>query len=164
MQQLSTPESWRLNGCDALAFALQAQCLNAIDESAAKNESPGISSSNAFLVQRLRISSTALIHLTFGQCRLLSNAVKCPKSSPHIAKERINRIMSNPTYACFIRAKQEHDTGYAQAFCGSGRQQGVIPTVGQNNRHEMQGIKSIFQTARRFQAHTKRPSISVLKL
>ena len=56
--------------------------------------------------------------------------------------------MSNPTYTCFIRAKQEHDTGYAQAFCGSGRQQGGIPTVGQNSRHEMQGIKSVFKAAR----------------
>ena len=91
--------------------------------SADKNKSPGISSSNALLVQRLRIASTALIHLTLSQCRLLSNAVKHPKSSLHIAKERINQIMSNPTYTCFIRAKQEHDTGYAQAFCGSGRQQ-----------------------------------------
>ena len=131
--------------------------------SAAKNKSPGISSSNAFLVQRLRISSTALIHLTFGQCRLLSNAVKRPKSSLHIAKERINQIMSNPTYTCFIRAKQEHDTGYAQAFCGLMRQQGKIPTMGQNSRHEMQGIKSVFQTTRRFRAHTTRPSINVLK-
>nr|DAP34777.1 MAG TPA: hypothetical protein [Caudoviricetes sp.] len=33
----------------------------------------------------------------------------------------------------------------------------------QNNRNEMQGIKSVFQMARRFPAHTKRPSISVLK-
>jgi len=40
--------------------------------SAAKNKSPGISLSNALLAQRLRISSTALIRLTFGQCRLLS--------------------------------------------------------------------------------------------
>ena len=59
---------------------------------AAKNKSPGIPSSNAFLAQRLRISSTALIRLTFGQCRLLFNAVKRPKSSLHIAKENINQI------------------------------------------------------------------------
>ena len=130
---------------------------------AAKNKAPGISSSNALLVQRLRISSTALIHLTLNQCRLLFNAVKRPKSSLHIAKERINQIMSNPTYACFIRAKQEHDTGCAQAFCGLVRQQGGIPTVGQNNRHEMQGIKSVFQTARRLRAHATCPSINVLK-
>ena len=97
-------------------------------------------------------------------CRLLFNAVKRhPKSSLHIAKERINQIMSNPTYTCFIRAKQEHDTGYAQAFCGSGRQQGGISTLGQNNRHEMQGIKSVFQTARRFRAHTTCPYMNVLK-
>ena len=61
--------------------------------SAAKNKSPGISSSNAFLDQRLRASSTALVRLTFGQCRLLFNAMKRPKSSLHIAKEHINRIL-----------------------------------------------------------------------
>ena len=48
---------------------------------AAKNKSPGISSSNALLVQRLRASSTALIRLTFGQCRPLFNAVKRPKKA-----------------------------------------------------------------------------------
>ena len=132
--------------------------------SADKNKSPGISSSDALLVQRLRISSTALIHLTFGQCRLLSNAVKRPKSSPHIAKERINQIMSNPTYTCFIRAKQEHDTGCAQAFCGLVRQQRGIPTLGQNNRHETKGIKSVSQTAQRFRAHTTCPYINVLTI
>ena len=132
-------------------------------ESAAKNKSPGISSFNAFLIQRLRASSTVLIRLTLNQCRLLSNAVKHPKSSLHIAKERINQIMSNPTYTCFIRAKQEHDTGYAQAFCGLVQQQGGISTLGQNSRHEMQGIKSVFQTAQRFRAHTTCPSINVLK-
>ncbi|MFC2715417.1 hypothetical protein [Kingella denitrificans] len=50
--------------------------------SATKNKAPGISSSNAFLVQRLRIASTALVRLTFGQCRLLSNAVKRPQKQP----------------------------------------------------------------------------------
>ena len=54
-----------------------------------KNKSPGIASSNALLVQRLRASSTALIRLTLGQCRLLFNAMKRPKSSLHIAKEHI---------------------------------------------------------------------------
>ena len=44
-------------------------------------------------------------------------------------------------------AKQEHDADCAQAFCGLVQQQGEIPTVGQNSRHEMQGIKSVFQTA-----------------
>jgi len=44
--------------------------------SADKNKSPGISSSNAFLVQRLRIASTALICLTFGQCRLPENVIE----------------------------------------------------------------------------------------
>ena len=39
--------------------------------SAAKNKSPGISSSNAFLAQRLSASSTALIRLTLSKCRLL---------------------------------------------------------------------------------------------
>ena len=41
-------------------------------------------------------------------------------------------------------AEQEHDTGCAQAFCGLVRQQGEIPTVGQNSRHEMQGDKIRF--------------------
>ena len=44
--------------------------------SADQNKSPGISSSNAFLVQRLRIASTALICLTFGQCRLPENVIE----------------------------------------------------------------------------------------
>ena len=44
--------------------------------SADKNKSPGISSSNAFLVQRLRASSTALVRLTFGQCRLPENVIE----------------------------------------------------------------------------------------
>ena len=44
--------------------------------SAAKNKSPDISSSNAFLVQRLRASSTALVRLTFGQCRLPENVIE----------------------------------------------------------------------------------------
>ena len=62
--------------------------------SADKNKSPGIASSSALLVQRLRIASTALIRLTLNQCRLLFNAVKRhPKSSLHIAKERINQIL-----------------------------------------------------------------------
>ena len=56
---------------------------------AAKNKSPDISSSKAFLVQRLRIASTALVRLTLSKCRLLFNAVKRPKSSLHIAKEHI---------------------------------------------------------------------------
>ena len=51
--------------------------------SADKNKSPGIASSSALLVQRLRIASTALIRLTLNQCRLLFNAVKHPKSSLH---------------------------------------------------------------------------------
>ena len=139
------------------------QRLNAISESTDKNKAPGIASSNALLVQRLRIFSTALVRLTPSQCRLLFNAVKRPKSSLHIAKERINQMMSNPTYACFIRAKQEHDTGYAQAFCGLVQQQGGIPTVGQNSRHEIKGIKSVFQTAQRFRAYTTRPYMNVLK-
>ena len=42
----------------------------------AKNKSPGISSSNAFLAQRLRASSTALVRLTFGQCRLPENVIE----------------------------------------------------------------------------------------
>ena len=61
--------------------------------SATKNKAPGISSSNALLVQRLRNSSTALVRLTLNQCRLLFNAVKRPKSSLHIVKKRINRIL-----------------------------------------------------------------------
>ena len=44
--------------------------------SATKNKSPDISSSNAFLVQRLRASSTALVRLTFGQCRLPENGIE----------------------------------------------------------------------------------------
>ena len=44
--------------------------------SATKNRSPDISSSNAFLVQRLRASSTALVRLTFGQCRLPENVIE----------------------------------------------------------------------------------------
>ncbi|UNV87474.1 hypothetical protein MON37_00510 [Morococcus cerebrosus] len=44
--------------------------------SATKNKSPDISSSNAFLVQRLRASSTALVRLTFGQCRLPENVIE----------------------------------------------------------------------------------------
>ena len=39
-------------------------------------QSPDISSSNAFLVQRLRASSTALVRLTFGQCRLPENVIE----------------------------------------------------------------------------------------
>ena len=50
-------------------------------DSADKNKSPGISSSNAFLAQRLRASSTALIRLALGKCRLLFNAVKRPKKA-----------------------------------------------------------------------------------
>ena len=48
-------------------------------------------------------------------------------------------------------------------FCALVRQQEEVPTVGQNNRHEMQGIKSVFQTTRRFRAHTTRPYMNVLK-
>ena len=44
--------------------------------SATKNKSPDISSSNAFLVQRLRASSIALVRLTFGQCRLPENVIE----------------------------------------------------------------------------------------
>ena len=44
--------------------------------SADKNKSPDISSSNAFLVQRLRASSTALIRLTLSQCRLPENVIE----------------------------------------------------------------------------------------
>ena len=44
--------------------------------SATKNKSPDISSSNAFLVQRLRASSTALVRLTFGQSRLPENVIE----------------------------------------------------------------------------------------
>ena len=44
--------------------------------SATKNKSPDISSSNAFLIQRLRASSTALVRLTFGQCRLPENVIE----------------------------------------------------------------------------------------
>ena len=44
--------------------------------SATKNKSPDISSSNAFLAQRLRASSTALVRLTFGQCRLPENVIE----------------------------------------------------------------------------------------
>ena len=44
--------------------------------SATKNKSPDISSSNAFLVQRLRASSNALVRLTFGQCRLPENVIE----------------------------------------------------------------------------------------
>ena len=44
--------------------------------SATKNKSPDISSSNAFLVQRLRASSTALVRLTFGQCRPPENVIE----------------------------------------------------------------------------------------
>ena len=44
--------------------------------SATKNKSPDISSSNAFLVQQLRASSTALVRLTFGQCRLPENVIE----------------------------------------------------------------------------------------
>mgnify|MGYP000847944749 FL=1 len=44
--------------------------------SATKNKSPDISSSNAFLVQWLRASSTALVRLTFGQCRLPENVIE----------------------------------------------------------------------------------------
>ena len=44
--------------------------------SATKNKSPDISSSNAFLAQRLRIASTALIRLTLSQCRLPENVIE----------------------------------------------------------------------------------------
>ena len=56
--------------------------------SADKNKSPGISSSNAFLAQRLRASSTALIRLTLSQCRLLFNAVKRPQKQPAHRKRK----------------------------------------------------------------------------
>ena len=102
-------------------------------------KSPGISSSNAFLVQRLRISSTALIRLALNQCRLLFNAVKRPKKAACTSQKNAS------TEFC---TKQKYDTDCAQAFCGLVQQQGGIPTVGQNNRHETQEIKSVFQTAR----------------
>ena len=41
-----------------------------------KTNHPGIASSNAFLAQRLRIASTALIHLTLSQCRLPENVIE----------------------------------------------------------------------------------------
>ena len=41
-----------------------------------KTNHPGIASSNAFLAQRLRASSTALVRLTFGQCRLPENVIE----------------------------------------------------------------------------------------
>ena len=44
--------------------------------SATKNKSPDISSSNAFLAQRLRASSTALVRLTLNQCRLPENVIE----------------------------------------------------------------------------------------
>ena len=44
--------------------------------SATKNKSPDISSSNAFLVQWLRAPSTALVRVTFGQCRLPENVIE----------------------------------------------------------------------------------------
>ena len=108
--------------------------------SVAKNKSPGISSSNALLAQRLRASSTALIRLTLNQCRLLlSNAMKRPKKAACTSQKNAS------TEFC---TKQKYDTDCAQAFCGLVQQQGGIPTVGQNNRHETQEIKSVFQTAR----------------
>ena len=41
-----------------------------------KTNHPGIASSNAFLAQRLRIASTALIRLTLSQCRLPENVIE----------------------------------------------------------------------------------------
>ena len=75
--------------------------------SADKNKSPGISSSNAFLVQRLRASSTALIRLTLSQCRLLFNAVKRHQKAACTLQKNAS------TEFC---AKQEYDVGYAQSF------------------------------------------------
>ena len=87
-------------------------------------------------------------------CRLLFNAVKRPKKAACTSQKNAS------TEFC---AKQEHDADCAQAFCGLVQQQGEIPTVGQNSRHEMQGIKSVFQTARRFRAHTTHPYMNVFK-
>ena len=121
--------------------------------SADKNKSPGISSSNALLVQRLRIASTALIRLTLNQCRLLLfNTVKRPQKQP-AHRKRTHQPNSVPNRN-MTQIAHRHFAGW---------QQGGIPTVGQNNRHETKEIKSVFQTARRFRAHTKRPSINVLK-
>ena len=75
------------------------------------------------------------------------------KSSLHIAKERINRILRQTGIWRRLR------TGVLRVGAAAGE----IPTVGQNNCHEIQGIKSVFQTAWRFRAHTKRPSINVFK-
>ncbi len=41
-----------------------------------KTNHPGIASSNAFLAQRLRIASTALIRLILSQCRLPENVIE----------------------------------------------------------------------------------------
>jgi len=87
-------------------------------------------------------------------CRLLSNAVKHPKKAACTSQKNAS------TEFC---VKQKYDAGCAQAFCGLVQQQGGIPTVGQNSRHEMQGIKSVFQTAQRFRAQTACPFINVLK-
>ena len=118
--------------------------------SADKNKSPGIPSSNALLAQRLRASSTRLNPFDTQPVQ----AAFRPKKAACTSQKNAS------TEFC---AKQKYDTGCAQAFCGLMRQQGKIPTMGQNNRHEMQGIKSVFQTARRFRAHTTCPSINVLK-
>ena len=123
--------------------------------SAAKNKSPGISSFNAFLIQRLRASSTRLSPFDI---RPVQAAFQCSETPPKAA------CTSQKNASTEFCTKQKYDTGCAQAtFCGLGRQQGEIPTVGQNSRHEMQGIKSVFQTARRFRAHTTRPYMNVFK-
>ena len=78
--------------------------------SVAKNKSPGISSSNALLAQRLRASSTALIRLTLNQCRLLLfNTVKRPQKQPAHHKKNAS------TEFC---VKQKYDAGCAQMFYG----------------------------------------------
>ena len=112
--------------------------------SADKNKSPDIASSNAFLAQRLRISSTALIRLTFGQCRLLFNAVKCPQKQP-AHRKRTHKPNSVPN---------KNMTQFTHRVLRIGATAG---------RNPYDGIKSVFQTARRFRAYTTCPSISVLK-
>ena len=115
-----------------------------------KNKSPGIASSNALLVQWLRVFFNRLNPFDAQPVQ----AAFRPKKAACTSQKNAS------TEFC---AKQEHDTGYAQAFCGLMRQQGKIQTMGQNNRHETKEIKSVFQAIRRFRAHTTCPSINVLK-
>ena len=112
--------------------------------SADKNKSPGISSFNAFLVQRLRVSSTALIRLTFGQCRLLFNTIKRLKKQP-AHRKRAHKPNAAPN---------KNMTQFAHRVLRIGA------TAGENPNG---GIKSVFQTARRFRAHTTCPYMNVFK-